>query len=234
MEKCCKSDYKKKIEWLLKTLKGEQVDICAEIYRCIISAPENQAELFQFFLEISEDIDSAGDEEARQVFTRGECLDYRDRYGKIVDGILEKILLQRKKANEFYEELWKLINSEDFFDTEKSRIFALYYVWIDARIPYYELKDGLSIDKETYVATAQKISEKIRHARFILCCGLKKWTQVSSLLCELLDETENEIEKAVLLATIMQLYNHMFGDGELLDESGKEKETEEEPADSIK
>ena len=161
-------------------------------------------------------------------------MDYRDRYGKIVDGILEKILLQRKTPDEFYEELWKSINSEIFFDTEQSRIFALYYVWIDARIPYYKLQDGLSIDKETYIETAKKISEKVRHARFILCCGLKQWTQVTSLLCELLDETENETEKAVLLASILQLYNHMLAEGEPVDEGEKENDVEEELADSIK
>lgn len=234
MRKCSKNDYKNEIERLLKTLKGEQIDICAEIYHCIIAAPEDQAELFQFFLEISEDIESEGNVEAQQVFTKGACLDYRDRYGKIVDGILEKILLQRKTPDEFYEELWKSINSEIFFDTEQSRIFALYYVWIDARIPYYKLQDGLSIDKETYIETAKKISEKVRHARFILCCGLKQWTQVTSLLCELLDETENETEKAVLLASILQLYNHMLAEGEPVDEGEKENDVEEELADSIK
>lgn len=234
MKKCCKDDYKNEIERLLKTFKGEQIDICAEIYHCIISAPEDQAELFRFFLEISEDIDSEGNEEVQQVFTKGERLDYRDRYGKIVDGILEKILLQRKTVNEFYEELWRSINSEEIFETEQSRIFALYYVCIDARVPYYQLEDGLSIDRDTYVATAKKIREKIRHARFILCCGLKQWTQVTSLLCQLLDETENETERAILLANILKLYNYMFGREEKLDDSEEKKDVEDDPTDSTK
>lgn len=228
MKKCCKNDYKKEIERLLKTLKGERINICAEIYRCIIEATENQEQLFRYFLEISEDIegDTEGDTEAEQAFTKGERLDCKEQYGKIVDGILEKILLQRKTPDEFYEELWKSINSKDVFETEKSRMFALYYVWIDARIPYYQLEDGLNIDKETYVATVKKVSEKARHARFILCCGLKQWTEVTSQLCKLLDETENEIEKCVLLANILQIYNYMFEKGEPIENIEKVNDTE--------
>lgn len=210
MDYCYKDKYKEEIMRLLKTLKGEQFNICAQIYHCILEATDNQAELLQYFLEISEDIESEGQIEAEQVFTKGEFIDCKETYGKIVDGILEKTLSKRETPTQFYAELWNLINSEQVFETEQSRIFALYYVSIDARIPYYQLKEGLNIDQETYAAIVKKMSDKLKRARFILCCGLKSWTEVTSLLCEILDEAENDTEKAVLLAIILQLYNNIF------------------------
>lgn len=204
MDRC----YEKEIINLLQTLKGEKIDICGEIYRYIIETDEKPAEIMRFFLENSEDIESSEEKEASKLFTDGELLDCKEKYGKIVNGILKKLLSERKCPTEFYEELWKEINVEQIFDSERSRIFALFYIWIDARIPYYQLPDGLSIEEETYREIMKKMSEKLRRARFILCYGLKEWTQVASLLCQILNEVDDEAEKAVLLAGILQLSNY--------------------------
>ena len=89
-------DVKKNITNLLHTLRGERFNICGEIYEILKEQGNCQkGELLQFFLENSEGIKSSGEKEARHFLTEGKVIDYARSHGKIVDGILENLLVKK-------------------------------------------------------------------------------------------------------------------------------------------
>ena len=203
-------DAKKQMMELLLTLRGEEINICGEIYKILVESGDQGAELLQFFYENAEGVRSSEKVQARQKFTEGETLDYTKRYGKIVDGILENLLQQKLSKTMFYKELWTKITLAELFEDEKTQIFALYYIWIDSRIPYFELPQSISLKNEEYRQIVDKLRSKIQEARFILTSDFEQWTEVSYLLIKLLNTVEDETEKAVLLSCIMKVRDTML------------------------
>lgn len=203
-------DGKGQIRKLLQTLKGEKVNICGEIYAVLKEEEQQSAQLLQFFCETAEGINSSGESEAQEMFTEGETIDYENSYGKIIDGILGKLLLEKPQKGDFYEALWQKITLKELFEDEKTQVFALYYVWMDSRIPYFELPETLRVEREEYGQIVDKLLNKEQKARFILASDFKQWSEVCYLLLELLDEVEDKKEKAVLLSYIFQLREKML------------------------
>lgn len=203
-------DARERMMNLLRTLRGEEINICSEVYKILTEEQGRGAELLQFFCENAESVESSEKVEAQQVFTEGETLDYTKRYGKIVDGILENLLRQKLSITVFYVELWAKITLREVFENEKAQIFALYYVWIDSRIPYFELPESICLEKEEYRQTIDKLRRKVQEARFILASDFEQWTQVSYLLVKVLDTVDDKKEKAVLLSCIMQIRDNML------------------------
>lgn len=195
---------KEQILELLKTAKGKKINICGKIYDVLKQDKDQGAQLLQFFCENAERITSSEEIEVPNIFTDGEIVDYRKAYGKIVDGILEKILIEKPQKEDFYNMLWQTITLKEIFKDEKAQVFALYYIWLDNRIPYFELSDTIHVDREEYREIIEKLLDKEQKARFILSTDFKQWTEVSYLLLELLDEISDKKEKAVLLSCILQ------------------------------
>lgn len=203
-------DVKKNVTNLLHTLRGERFNICGEIYEILKEQGNCQkGELLQFFLENSEGIKSSGEKEARHFLTEGKVIDYARSHGKIVDGILENLLVKKPCKEEFYEELWKKLTLDEVFENEEIQIFALYYIWIDIRIPYFDLPDTEKLEDEKYRQIIQKIRSRIQEARFILAADLGQRTQVSYHLLRLMDDMDYD-EKAVFLSCIMQIRDKMI------------------------
>lgn len=204
-------DVKLQITNLLQTMSGEKFNICGEAYEILKAADENQSgEMLQFFFESSEEIKSSEEKEARQFLTEGEVLDYTKLYGKIADGLLENLLAKRPDKETFYRLLWKKLTLDGLFENDKIRIFALYYIWIDMRIPYFELQETISFDEENYRQIIDKIKGQIQEARFILSNDFEQWTQVSYLLLKLMEGLDNEREKTVFLSCVMQMRDKML------------------------
>lgn len=216
---------KEQILELLQTLKGERVNICSEIYKVIKKNEAQSVQLLQFFCEQEEFTRSSEEEEARKVFTEGELIDYENDYGGIVDALLEKLLRKKLPKEDFYAELWKNITLENVFENEKAQCFALYYVLIDGRIPYFELPDTISIDKEEYRNIVDGLHVQEQKARFIMLSDFKGWSEVSYLLLQELDEVEDLKEKIVLLSTFFQTREKMLF-SKLLEQIKKEKNSE--------
>lgn len=202
---------KSQITNLLQTISGEKFNICGEVYEILKTADENQSgELLQFFLETSEEIKSSEEREARHFLTEGEVLDYTKLYGKIVDGLLENLLLQKPCKSVFYKTLWGKLTLDGLFENDKLQIFALYYIWIDVRIPYFELPETICFKEEDYRQIIERLKSKIQEARFILSSDFEQWAQVSYLLLKLMDEIDSEEEKTVFLSCVMQMRDKML------------------------
>ena len=203
-------DARERIINLMQVLSGEKINICGEIYKVLKEEEAHGGELLRFLCEQTEGIESSEEREAPMCFTEGEVLDYARAYGKIIDGILENLFRKKPGKEAFYNELWSKLTLKELFEDEKAQIFALYYVWIDVRIPYFELPDTIKLTAAEYQAGVDRLRSRIQEARFILFSDFEQWTEVSYLLLKLLDGIEDETERTVFLACVMQIRDRML------------------------
>lgn len=203
-------DARERIVNLMQTMGGEKINVCGEIFRVIKETESRGGELLQFLCENLEGIESSEEVVATPFFTEGEVLDYTKAYGKIIDGILENLFRKKPGREAFYAELWEKITLKELFEDEKTQMFALYYVWIDVRIPYFELPDTIKLTESEYRSRIDKLRYEIQEARFILFSDFEQWTEVSYLLLKLMDDIEDADDKIVFLACVMQIRDRML------------------------
>lgn len=194
---------KKELSELLDKAKGEKIDICAKIYNLVCEV-ENKAGFIKFFLEYDSK-DSSEEYEVEMRFTASEKQKLVASCKGLVSGILDKLFLQNYTEDEFYEYLWASIDNKASFSTNEEKICALYLLWVNIRIPYYRLNDGLKMSNEDYAKYVKDLTPKIKKAFYIANSKFEQRTEGASLLIELIDELPGIEEKSIVLSQILNM-----------------------------
>lgn len=195
---------------LFETAGGDLLDVAYYIYQEIVSVPGREPELVRFVFEELERRDSDGKEPVEGVFSKEEKDAYIDTYGKVVDGILEALLKKGVDKESFYSDLWKGIQDNPILEGEKEKAFAFYFIWIDMRVPYFELEPGIEMDNDEYAGILEEMSQEIKRARFILYAPMKQKTEQASRLIRMLDALGDERKKAVFFTQILSAFGQMM------------------------
>lgn len=205
MEKICQCDFAEEMVKLLEKAKGEKADIAAAVYG-LIQKTEAPLEAFRFFLENADDVDSLEEEEIESYFTASQLQKLEAGCGQMVEGIFDKLLSKNMDPEDFYSELWKkTIRDSYIFENDNEKIYALYRIWIDGRIPYFKIGSGLKMSDEKFSAIIKEKKNEIKKAIFILNSSFSQRTERCSLLVDILDACAEEEEKAVILAQMLSL-----------------------------
>lgn len=199
------NEIKDRINNILQNYSGAKENIAYCIYEEIASQSGHKPEALEYFYERAEDVKSEGGTQIKEIFTDEEKFHFVLSYGKLIDGALDVLLQKNCSCTEFYAELWDFIEHNTILTEKKQKAFALYYIWIDARIPYYQLDAGIRMDNTVYKETIEKLKPMIKKARFILYTPTAQRTERASRLLKLLEGVENEDEKAVLMAQILAM-----------------------------
>lgn len=186
----------------------DKISVCAWLYNLMENNrlnSQDSANVFQFFLEHADDIDSDESDVVKAQYSKEDLDHLEEEYGKLTDAILEKTLIKGVSKAVFYQQLWNGMVYSSLFDTIDSKIFFIYYIWIDVRIPYFELNDGLKMSDQEFKKISQNVLEDIKKARFIIRTNkFKSRTEQAAVLLELIDSYEdNEKERTVLFAHIV-------------------------------
>lgn len=197
------SEIKENIAGILQKVSGDKADIAYLVYSRIIDAPGFEAEALQYFYEYAEDVRTAKKEPAEKVYSAADKYQLSSAYGKMIDGALEALLRRNLSCPEFYAELWDFIQNNTILSEKEQKAFILYYTWIDVRLPYFELPPGIKMDNDVYRDMLKNLKPMIRKARFILFTPMDQKTERASRIIQVLDEIEDENEKAVLMAQIL-------------------------------
>lgn len=220
------------ISELLKTVSGSKMDICHEVYKKIASYPGNEPELLRFFFEQSEQIESNEECPVEVIFSEEEKKEYiNGNYGKMIDEALEILIKKGLKKEQFYEKLWKDIITNALLDSSKLRAFAVYFIWIDMRIPYFELEEGIKMSGDEYRDIRNDILEEIKRARFILSVPVEQKTERASRLVKMLESIEDEKKKAVLMTQILLIHEQTVGLSAFINNGGRIVYDEQTPSD---
>lgn len=193
-------------EWLgdiLSRVKGEKLDITAAVYRQII-AEKDSVKAFQYFLQNADDIVSSKEQEIPQCYTAAEIQKIKARCAPCVSGILGSALERNSSEDDFYRLLWNSITDHNpLLPEEDDVIYAIYMIWQDGRIPYFQLDEGVKMTNERFAEITRKNKDLIKKARFIVRSSLEQRTEVSALLLKILSECETEEDRVVVLAQIL-------------------------------
>lgn len=205
-------DFNERIVMFLQNAKGDKIDIAAVVYD-MLCQEKNVGDALRFFLEKADDIESSESKEVTVCLTANEKQELNKNEG-LVANMISKLIDERLEPDAFYNELWKkVIQADDFFKERKERIYALYRIWRDGRIPYYKLEEGLKMSNEKFHEIVREHRNEIEKAVFILNSDFSQKTERSSLLVRVLDSCKSEEERAVILAQILAVNERITGVG---------------------
>lgn len=178
---------KKRIDMVINNGDGESFDEAYHFLKLIYSEEieiDKQIDLFQYVCEnfgLNESDEGYHIEPAPYKSEKDEL---KQQYGQIVNSILISCLKDNLEKKEFYTKLWRSIVESFMFNDEKSKVFALYYIIIDKRIPYFQLDNECkySLANDKYKNMRNKYKQDILKIRFILGTEFEQKTEKASIL----------------------------------------------------
>lgn len=193
------------LQQLLQGAKGEKIDIAASVYD-IIKKAERPAEQLRFFLESADEIESSGENEVEKRFTASEVQKLKNDCEQLISGALSKMINSSLEEDAFYQGLWEnVIDNNPMLSTENEKIYALYQIWRDGRIPYFKLEQGLKMSNERFKEISMENRGLLKKAIFVMNREFEQKTERSSNIVRILDMCKNEEEKAVILAQVLDI-----------------------------
>jgi len=139
--------------------------------------------------------------ELEQVIGEDECKQFKERLGKLVDTILEGLIKANPTETEFYERLWATITSP-VFQSEREQAFALYWVIIDKRTPYFEVGEGVSMPNEKFRTINKRLAKERARIRFTSKREFEQKTQRASVLLNQLLAVDGD-DRIVLMVSLL-------------------------------
>lgn len=195
---------KKEIDILLSVARGDKINIACALCDLIRRAPEkDRAALFRYTAEVFDFAESNEQIAVDCVIADNEAKQLEQRYGTTVDSMLEAVIAENPSEDVFYKRMWDLVNNP-FFGSRKARTFALYYLLIDRRIPYFRVAEGLKMSNDDFKSRMRELRGKCARVRFILSREFEQKTEQTDLVLRELKDLD-ESNKAVLMAYVVAM-----------------------------
>lgn len=195
--------FNEKLSTFMAKVSGEKIDIAAKIYFMLIEE-EDASEKLRYFLEKSDEMESSEEEAVEQHFMPRQVGELREKCEEMIKSVVSKLIKENREENEFYKELWEeVIIGNPFLKQEDEKIYALYCIWMDGRIPYFKLESGIRMTNQQFREISITNKAQIKKAFFIVNSDFSQKTEKCSLLNKILDSCESEDVKAVVLAQIL-------------------------------
>lgn len=122
---------------------------------------------------------------------------------RLVNNLISKQIEKRVSEEEFYTELWKRLWDDVVLPNDEDRVTFFQILWVDTRIPYFEIGQGSIIQEDDFQKIEEKITLTLRKGEFIMNTNFKYKTQRSSLLMDLANGLEDETERVVFWAVLI-------------------------------
>ena len=188
---------------------GDMYGIAKDIYEYIVNAPEElQINLFSIACERFATTESDASLSVTADISEEELESLKNTYGDLVNAALAAIIKNAIKLgvnkDGFYSIVWESVVQNGAFPDEEARCFALYYILIDKRIPFYPITTGLEMSNDTYRDLVVGFEEELHKINFILSCDFEqKTSEASNLLDEILKQETYE-KQVVLFSLVLQ------------------------------
>lgn len=175
-------------------------EICKLCMKRLIEDNDAAQEGFRYFLtqvslphydedEVPETIfDVEEDEISSETQNRLKEMEYQ---------IVKELIFQDVSEDTFYKEIWKRLSDTLLVSDDYQRGYFLYRLWMDLRIPYYQLGLGTIMDSETYTHCVKQIEIPYKRMLFAMSAGYPKKSQKASVIMKIADEIPNQEERIV-------------------------------------
>lgn len=126
--------------------------------------------------------------------------------------IIKELIFQDVSAETFYMEIWKRISDKLLVSDSYQKAFFLYRMWMDPRVPYYQLGLGHVMSKETYGECVKQVMLPYRKMLFAMNAGYPRRTQRISILMQIAEEIPDYEQRLVFWArTFEKLEKQIVG-----------------------
>lgn len=196
------------VKELLCTYRGELIDCCLYFYNIVKEESyERQIECFQTLCEEYGSIKSNETVILEKAIEKKELDILTDQYGEYVDEVLNSLLKkaysETYSSRQFYHNLWAAFINGGIITSSKEFAFAIYYVIIDRKIPYFVLEQGLQMDNKMFENYMIENREVIAKLRFILNRSFTQKTEEASLLVRELTQLNTFEEQVIAMVAIL-------------------------------
>ncbi len=210
-------EIKAKIYGAFSTCSQTDVNFAMQILELILDQENGiQSKLIQYVCELWATVKSSKEIDVPEIISKAKYERMESLYGEAVDATLQaytrKGLMEGWNREQFYQHLWEFISTNIMWSSMEEKAFALYYIAIDARTPYYNVGTGLKMSGDDYSKIQDEIFEAIREFRFIIALNFPQRTEEASLILNVLNRMNTEEQKIVLLSRIIAHYKNRIND----------------------
>ncbi len=210
-------EIKAKIYGAFSTCSQTDVNFAMQILELILDQEYGiQSKLVQYVCELWSTVKSSKEIDVPEKISKAKYERMESLYGEAVDATLlsytRKGLMERWNREQFYNHLWEFISTNIMWSSMEEKAFALYYIAIDARTPYYNVGTGLKMSDDDYSTIQDEIFEAISEFRFIIALGFPQRTEEASLILNVINRMNTEEQKIVLLSRIIAYYKKRIND----------------------
>lgn len=203
------------IDTSFKTVDKKDINYAFQLLTFILKQDkEYQPQLLQHICEQWGMVASNESISADSRITEADYIRLRTNYGSVVDSILISYTKQglsgKWSREQFYEELWKIISSDVLFPESTSKAFALFYIAIDLRTPYYNVGDGVKMNQDGFDELLSKTQEAFREFRFVEALDFDQKTEKASLILNIIKQLDDDNQRIVLLVKIIGYYHKII------------------------
>lgn len=196
------------VKELLGSFQGELIDCCLYIYNNIKDdTPEQQVECFQALCEQYGSVKSNETVIIEKTISETELDILTDQYGDYVNAVLNSLLkksyIEQYSSREFYHNLWAALLNGGIITSEKEFAFAIYYIIIDRKIPYFVLEHGLQMDEQRFENYMIEEKNTIAKIRFILNHKFSQKTEEASLIVRELIKLDSFEEQVIAMVAVL-------------------------------
>lgn len=192
------TDCKTYIDKVLREGKGEPFDICDYLYQGLQELTlSDQPVAFQYICEQFGTIESSDSFGISPSQYRNKENLLRNQLSNLIDSLIELYIKRNVEETAFYTSLWKNIMTSGLFSQEEEKIFALYYIIMDKRIPYFHLDPAslYSLSNERFQQIRSENMTSIQKIGFILKAHFSQKTERASVLLAELGITPPQDER---------------------------------------
>lgn len=196
------------VRQILTTYDGKLIDCCYEVRMWMNELePDDQVKAFRELAELCGTVNTDKTYVIPNSIPEKEFLGLRNSYGSYVDELLSATLKKGYQMgldeDDFYRLLWNNIVSSNIFVSDTEQAFALYYMVIDRRLPYFYLDHGVTMENEEFKKYMKQNEYAIRRIRFILYNEFSQKTEESSLLIKELNQLDGSEDQIVVMAALL-------------------------------
>ena len=119
--------------------------------------------------------------------------------------LVKELIFKDVSEDEFYDEIWKRVSDTLLVSDIYQKSFFLYQMWLDPRIPYFQLGLGVDMDGETYKNYVHQLQLPFKKATFVMNAGYPKRTQKVSVLLKIADDITDPNERIVFWSLTMSI-----------------------------
>lgn len=202
---------KARIYGAFSTCSRSDVNFALELFELLCEQGGNQSQFLQYICELWGTIESNKESYVPERINEAKYNELKLMYGDYVDGSLNSLI--RKgivvgwERPQFYENLWNLIENNPMLTTVEEKAFALFYIAIDVKTPYFKVGTGLRMNGEDFSNIQDEIFDSYRKFLFVVSLEHEQKTQEASLVLDILEHLETEEQKVVLMSRIISYYN---------------------------